>query len=40
MVLAGQDAAQAMPLVDHHLGRCRDCREEFDALLSALHAGA
>ena len=38
MVLAGKDAAEAMPLVQDHLNRCRDCREEFEALLAALRA--
>jgi hypothetical protein len=37
-VLAGQDAADAMPLVQDHLDRCHDCREEFEALLEALKA--
>ena len=36
MTLAGKDAAQAMPLVADHLARCRDCRQEFEALLSVL----
>jgi hypothetical protein len=36
MVLAGKDVAEAMPLVQDHLNRCRDCREEFEALLTAL----
>jgi hypothetical protein len=34
--LAGKDAAEAMPLVHEHLGRCSNCREEFEALLVAL----
>jgi hypothetical protein len=38
MVLAGKDVAEAMPLVQDHLNRCRDCREEFEALLAALRA--
>jgi hypothetical protein len=38
MKLAGKDAAKAMPLVQDHLDRCRDCREEFEALLEALRA--
>ena len=38
--LAGKDAAAAMPLVQEHLARCRDCREEFEALLAALRAMA
>jgi hypothetical protein len=36
--LAGKDATAAMPLVQDHLNRCHDCREEFEALLAALHA--
>jgi hypothetical protein len=38
MKLAGKNAAEAMPLVQNHLDRCRDCREEFEALLTALRA--
>jgi hypothetical protein len=38
MNLAGKDAAEAMPLVQDHLERCRECREEFQALLGALRA--
>ncbi len=37
-VLAGKDAAEALPLVQDHLNRCHDCREEFEALLAALRA--
>jgi hypothetical protein len=36
IALQGRDAAQLMPLVYHHLSFCRDCREEFEALLAAL----
>jgi hypothetical protein len=36
MELAGKNAAEAMPLVQDHLERCRDCHEEFEALLEAL----
>jgi hypothetical protein len=36
MELAGKNAAEAMPLVQDHLERCDDCREEFEALLAAL----
>jgi predicted anti-sigma-YlaC factor YlaD len=38
LVLAGMDAAAALPLVEDHLARCHDCREEFEALLAALQA--
>lgn len=37
-VLAGKNAAEAMPLVQDHLDRCGDCREEFEALLAALRS--
>lgn len=37
MTLAGKNAAEAMPLVQDHLDRCDDCREEFEAFLAALH---
>jgi len=40
MVLAGKNAAEAMPLVQDHLDRCADCRQEFEALLAALRAVA
>ena len=38
MVLAGKNAAEAMPLVEHHLQMCQSCRSEFEALLDALRA--
>ncbi|MCP4536851.1 MAG: hypothetical protein GY832_06865 [Chloroflexi bacterium] len=38
MTLAEKDAAEAMPLVEDHLRRCRDCHEEFEALLAVLRA--
>ena len=36
--LAGKNAAQALPLVQGHLDRCHNCREEFEALLAAVRA--
>ena len=39
MELSGLDAAAAMPLVEDHLDKCGDCREEFEALLEALREG-
>ena len=36
MTLAGKNAAEAMPLVQDHLDRCHDCREEFETLLTVL----
>lgn len=36
LTLAGRNAAEAMPLVQDHLDRCGDCREEFEMLLAAL----
>ncbi len=38
MRLAGKNVAEAMPLVQDHLDRCQCCREEFEALLTALQA--
>ncbi len=37
-VVRGEDAARLMPLVQHHLELCSDCREEFEALLRILRA--
>ncbi len=34
--LSGAGASAAMPLVGDHLGKCADCRGEFEALLAAL----
>ena len=36
MVNRGEDASQLMPLVKQHLDLCRDCQEEFDALMHVL----
>lgn len=33
MVRRGEDTARLMPLVEHHLKMCGDCREEAEALL-------
>jgi bacterioferritin-associated ferredoxin len=38
MKLSGLDAAQSIPLVQEHLELCGECREEFEALLTALRA--
>jgi predicted anti-sigma-YlaC factor YlaD len=35
---AGIAANEAMPMVQDHLDRCDDCRQEFEALLEALSA--
>jgi predicted component of type VI protein secretion system len=37
-VRRGEDAAKLMPLVQHHLDLCPDCREEFEALMRVLRA--
>ena len=34
--LQGKNPAEAMPLVQDHLDRCRDCREEYQTLLEVL----
>jgi len=36
MTLEGKSAEEALPLVKLHLDGCRDCREEFEALLDML----
>jgi hypothetical protein len=36
LVLSGKPIQDAMPLVQDHLKRCDDCREEFETLLSVL----
>ena len=36
--LRGEDVARLLPLVQHHLDMCGDCREEFEALLRILQA--
>lgn len=36
MKIAGKTPEEAMPLVEDHLKRCGDCREEYKALLEAL----
>jgi hypothetical protein len=35
-VQRGEDPAQLMPLVKHHLDLCVDCHEEYEALLNIL----
>jgi hemerythrin-like domain-containing protein len=34
----GADISTLMPLVQHHLDMCHDCREEYQALLNVLQA--
>lgn len=36
--LEGKSAEEAMPLVQDHLERCGECKEEFEILLEALKA--
>ncbi len=36
--LTGKNPAEAMPLVQEHLERCGNCRDEYEALLVALKA--
>ena len=38
MELSGLDAGAMMPLVRDHLSKCEDCRDTFEALLSAMRA--
>jgi hypothetical protein len=34
--LQGQDIARLKPLIRHHLDMCRECEEEYEALLQVL----
>ena len=36
--IRGEDAARLMPLVKNHLEICRECCEEYEALLAILQA--
>ena len=36
--LRNEDVARLMPLIQHHLETCADCREELEALLRILRA--
>jgi hypothetical protein len=38
IVNQGENAEKLMPLVEHHIDICPDCREEFEALLRILQA--
>lgn len=34
--VAGRNPAQVFPAVNHHLGMCRDCHQEYQGLLAAV----
>ena len=36
--LKDKNAAEALPLVQQHLDRCGNCREEFEAFMEAIKA--
>jgi hypothetical protein len=38
MLRGGKKPSEIMPLVEHHLTLCPPCKEEFQALLTALEA--
>ena len=38
LINAGQDPKLLLPAVQHHLERCHDCQEEFEALLAIVKA--
>lgn len=38
LIEAGEDPSLLLPAVQEHLHMCKDCREEFEALLSIVHA--
>lgn len=35
-VVSDEDAAKLMPLVEHHLQMCKDCTEQYEALMRIL----
>lgn len=38
MSARGEDVSEALPLVKHHLEMCKDCMEEYEALMQVLEA--
>lgn len=38
LIEAGEDPSLLLPAVQEHLNMCKDCREEFEALLSVVRA--
>lgn len=39
MYLSGEDPAEVMPLMQHHLDMCNCCREDFLGLVRAMQSG-
>jgi alkylation response protein AidB-like acyl-CoA dehydrogenase len=39
MALRGENVADLMPMVQHHLGMCPECREEYEALRRVIEHG-
>jgi hypothetical protein len=39
MALKGEDVARLMPMVEHHLEMCPECREEYEALRRIVELG-
>lgn len=35
----GEYVSEALPMVKHHLEMCKDCMEEYEALMRVLEAG-
>lgn len=38
LALQGKDPSVIMPLVQHHLEHCAECKEEYDLLMKSLRA--
>ena len=36
----GEDVTSLLPLVERHLEKCRDCREEYEALKQVIETAA
>jgi hypothetical protein len=39
-VARGDEISEFLPLVKHHLEMCRDCQEEYEALMRILESGS
>ena len=40
LAMRGEDVEKLMPLVQHHLSLCSNCREEFDAVIRILRSSS
>ena len=38
LIIGGEDAEKLMPLIKHHLDICKDCHDEYQALIRILES--